>query len=323
MSARIGSLAIAGIDAARKECVVKRKAERAVPRRRADLPPEQARTFVAYRDLLQFLPLPLQIIDENGQVLFANHMISELTGQPMEDKMFGSTQTAESGQCRESPLAPPLVLADTAHRQSRLLGGHIHTVHRTALTLQHQVVVLEVFSPIEFSADQNDEVSVLLRAQAHHDDLTGLPSRKLLLDRLRGAIEERTKAMTLLFLDLDDFKRVNDNFGHRCGDEVLIQISRRIVSSVRQRDIVARYGGDEFVVILPGLSLGARVDEIARRVLVATSRPISTAGTDLTVTASLGIAALGDDDLDADFLVNRADQAMYRAKALGGNQFSR
>ncbi len=162
-----------------------------------------------------------------------------------------------------------------------------------------------------------------LEHQAEHDSLTGLPNRTLLLrrlDRALVAIELSNQHVTLMMLDLDGFKEVNDTYGHSAGDQVLVQVARRVVTSVRDVDSVARLGGDEFAVLLAqGPVDNAAV--IARRVLATLELPLSLRTTTVSVAASIGIAtgSLGD---TADELLRNADLAMYAAKAAGGNGFA-
>lgn len=162
-----------------------------------------------------------------------------------------------------------------------------------------------------------------LAHQASHDSLTGLPNRTLLrrrLERELGALETAEQSMTLLMLDLDGFKEVNDTFGHSTGDQVLVHVAQRIVSSVRDGDAVARLGGDEFAVVLAN-GPTEEVAILARRVLTALELPLFLKTTTVSVAASIGIASAGR-DATADELLRNADLAMYAAKSAGGNGFA-
>ena len=162
-----------------------------------------------------------------------------------------------------------------------------------------------------------------LAHQASHDALTGLPNRTLLrrrLERELEALDTRQRNMTLLMLDLDGFKEVNDTFGHSTGDQVLIQVAQRIVASVRDGDAVARLGGDEFAVVLATVP-AEEVAILARRVLAALELPLVLKTTTVSVAASIGIASAGP-GTTADELLRNADLAMYAAKSNGGNGFA-
>ncbi|MFZ0180850.1 MAG: EAL domain-containing protein [Candidatus Dormiibacterota bacterium] len=166
----------------------------------------------------------------------------------------------------------------------------------------------------------------LLRALAHqasHDSLTGLPNRTHLrrrLERELAALDTPGQCVTLMMLDLDGFKEINDTFGHSIGDQVLIRVARRIVSSVRDIAAVARLGGDEFAV-LPAPGAGDDVDVLARRVLAVLELPLAIQTTTVAVVASIGIASAGLGET-ADELLRNADLAMYTAKAAGGNRYA-
>ena len=153
---------------------------------------------------------------------------------------------------------------------------------------------------------------------ALYDPLTGLPNRALLLDRTAHALARSRRTGTpiaLLMVDLDHFKLINDSLGHSVGDEVLAEVGRRFVSAVRSVDTVARFGGDEFLILLDGCSNEGAM-RTAQRVLTSLQPPMSVGGHELYVGASIGISANGK-EADPEFLIRDADAAMYRAKESG------
>lgn len=156
-----------------------------------------------------------------------------------------------------------------------------------------------------------------LRRLAFRDPLTGLANRSLFQDRLRQALVTRSRPVTVLLLDLDEFKLVNDVLGHAAGDQLLIEIARRLVSCVRPSDTVARLGGDEFAVVLDGASNG---EEVADRILAALTERAQVEDQQVVPRASIGIASSPDDQLEPAELLRRADIAMYTAKAAGRNR---
>ncbi len=159
-----------------------------------------------------------------------------------------------------------------------------------------------------------------LTQQAFYDSLTGLPNRALFRDRLDRALVRtgrRRGAVAVLFLDLDNFKLVNDSLGHQVGDQLLVEVARRLQTCVRSADTVARLGGDEFVLLLESLSSEADAGPVADGIAAMLATPFRLDGREIVVTASIGIA-VGDAGAElADSLLRNADAAMYRAKARG------
>ena len=161
---------------------------------------------------------------------------------------------------------------------------------------------------------QRDQAERALRHEATHDPLTGLPNRKAFATRLGDALE-RGEGCAILFCDLNGFKAVNDRYGHARGDQLLIEVSRRLRESVRTHDLVSRFGGDEFVILLRETTPD-EMQTINRRIIDALSRPVPISGDLVTISASTGhVRAAGDDDPEE--LIDRADHAMYAAKNIG------
>jgi len=166
------------------------------------------------------------------------------------------------------------------------------------------------------------EAEARLRHLATHDPLTRLPHRQLFDDRLKHALELARRAQSrvaLLFLDLDAFKAVNDNFGHQAGDELLRKVAERLLAAVRDSDTVARIAGDEFALILEKVQDAQVARGVAERVLLSLRRPFPLPGAELLITASIGIACFPEDARSPQELLRLADEAMYRAKSGGKN----
>ncbi len=163
-----------------------------------------------------------------------------------------------------------------------------------------------------------------LERQANHDLLTGLPNRNLLADRLGQAIARAERLgyfLALVFIDLDNFKFINDSLGHAAGDELLVEISSRLRHCLRSSDTVARQGGDEFVLVLNDHYRVNSIISLLERVLVEIGRPVSLSGREFQVGASIGVALYPQDGDDASTLLKHADVAMYAAKDRGRNNF--
>tara|TARA_R110002050_G_scaffold71891_1_gene154610 strand:+ start:43921 stop:47745 length:3825 start_codon:yes stop_codon:yes gene_type:complete len=157
---------------------------------------------------------------------------------------------------------------------------------------------------------------------ATHDELTDLPNRNLLHDRLEQAISFTARSntkMAVMFIDIDHFKFINDSLGHQVGDELLQVLAKRFTGALRKGDTVARFGGDEFVVILPEIVALENINNITHNLLQAIQLPYNIAGHELMVTGSLGISVYPDDSENADDLIQHADSAMYLAKQQGRN----
>jgi diguanylate cyclase (GGDEF)-like protein/PAS domain S-box-containing protein len=155
---------------------------------------------------------------------------------------------------------------------------------------------------------------------AHHDALTGLPNRVLLRDRIQQAIAQAHRAGTqlaVLFLDLDRFKTINDSLGHQLGDRLLQSVASRILVCVREGDTVSRVGGDEFVIVIPGIASSTDASSVASKILEVLASSFHLHGHDLHVAASIGIALYPSDGSDAETLMRNADTAMYHAKDSG------
>ncbi|WP_163559281.1 EAL domain-containing protein [Halomonas sp. NO4] len=180
-----------------------------------------------------------------------------------------------------------------------------------------------------FIGIQNDistqrEYESRLAYTASHDTLTGLANRSLLEDRLHQGCQfarRYTRTLAVLFVDLDDFKPINDSLGHELGDQVLVEVAERLADQVRSGDTVARFGGDEFVILLPDLAHPDDLLPIVERLLESVARPYRIDNSELRLTASIGIA-LGEGDLEHPTeLLQQADLAMYEAKRLGRNTY--
>jgi diguanylate cyclase (GGDEF)-like protein len=181
--------------------------------------------------------------------------------------------------------------------------------------------VLAVDSSTELSARRRLESR--LREQAERDPLTGLANRTVLLDRLGAALtgEQRGGDVAVLYLDLDRFKSVNDSLGHAGGDELLVGVARRLSGLVRCADLVARLGGDEFVVLVDEISEPAEAARLAERMLAALAQPLTVAGTQVVIGASIGVATVRGAGQHPTSVLQDADIAMYQAKRAGKDRY--
>jgi diguanylate cyclase (GGDEF)-like protein/PAS domain S-box-containing protein len=175
-----------------------------------------------------------------------------------------------------------------------------------------------VFSDITSEKENEERLHYL----AHYDQLTNLPNRILFTDRLKHALSLSRRArnqVAVMFLDLDGFKEINDSLGHASGDELLHQVAERLTACLRESDTVARFGGDEFTIVLPEIDSEESVAKIARKITKEIAKPYDLNGSQASVTTSIGISIYPTDGQQAHTLIQKADKAMYHAKRHGKN----
>ena len=276
--------------------------------------------------LLDALDEGIVVCDAGGAVVVANRASRELQGLPVDDDMAGHPFPASTALCTSD--GSPLTLAH--HPLSRALHGTVVRSEQLLLgsdegTQRHIVASAR---PFELQGSTGAllvlrDVTTQLQEEAWlthlalHDPLTGLANRYLLLDYLRrmlGEFRSRGGAVALVFLDLDEFKAINDRFGHDVGDEVLVAVSRRVQGTVRAGDIVARLGGDEFVVAHTAAD-ASEVELVVARIRKSLTAPYQVQGQTLSIAASIGWVVADPRHEDPTTLLVRADREMYRRKS--------
>lgn len=212
-----------------------------------------------------------------------------------------------------------IMRALVAHTQPPLIpAGAADAIGSAIVALGCAMVVLE--DQREASIAANSQVEQL----AYYDPLTGLPNRSLFADRLRVALAHAHRhryKLAVLFLDVDRFKQINDSLGHTVGDRLLKTVAERIRSSIRDEDTVARFGGDEFTVLIHIIGKVEDAGKIAQKILDSMKTPIRIDDRDFVVTCSIGVSIYSVDGADSETLIRNADTAMYRAKDLGRNSY--
>src|ERR1022692_136519 len=219
--------------------------------------------------------------------------------------------------------------------ESRMIGSLMVGVHldarsfderdlRLFRTLATRTTAILENSRMERSIARLTELQEQLTHQAYHDSLTDLANRSLFGQHIDQALRrsaEGAASVAVIFLDIDDFKGVNDTLGHAAGDALLVEVAARIRGCLRRPDTAARLGGDEFALLIEGVDSAGEAEQVARRVLAVLSEPFTVSGTSVTVRASLGIAVADNSDANATSLMRHADVAMYVAKGAGRNRY--
>jgi diguanylate cyclase (GGDEF)-like protein/PAS domain S-box-containing protein len=274
-------------------------------------------------------PLGILIADRSGRIDYVNPAYVALTGQPA-DKLLGQSlaRILAGAHMRQAAAAMPAVLAGGPEWQAEQISYRedgseywerlrLIAVHEGGQGVTHVLMSREDIT-------ERREHEERIAYQAHYDGLTSLPNRVLALDRLvqvTGQARREGDRAGVMFLDLDNFKQINDTLGHEAGDELLRQAASRLRGAVREADTVARLGGDEFLVILSGLNRGRDAAAVADKVIESFRAPFPLAGRELIVSPSIGLAVFPDDGDEPAVLLRNADLAMYDAKEAGRNTY--
>lgn len=277
---------------------------------------EEAPDFIFARDL-------------EGRYTVINNAAARAIGQPVKDII---------GKTNFDILAPELASKLADQDKKILTSGSTHSFEhsleiegslRIILTTEyvHRDGKGELKGILSIGRDitEQKKAEEKIRHQANHDELTGLPTLRLGRDRLSSAIAmaRRNKiSVAVLFLDLDGFKDVNDNLGHKAGDHVLNEVAERLTQTVRGTDTVARLGGDEFVIVITEVAEETGHVMAAKKIIKALAEPIGFNGRAINISASIGIALYPEHGETTDELIHKADEAMYVAKNSGKNNYS-
>ncbi len=276
--------------------------------------------------LLDALDEGIVVCAADGTVLIANRGAKALQGLPLDEELVGLSFPYSPALC-SSDGSP---LSESHHPMSRALHGTVVRSEQLQLGGEDRRHLVASAKPFELEDGSTGALLVLrdvtsqleeeawLMHLALHDPLTGLANRYLLLDYLRRVLLQfRTRggSIALVFLDLDDFKMINDRFGHDVGDEVLVAVGRRIQGAVRSSDIVARLGGDEFVVAHAASDDPGEIEMVISRIRKTLTAPYQVRGQTLAVSASIGWVAADPRHEDPTTLLVRADREMYRRKS--------
>ncbi len=269
------------------------------------------------------------ITDPAGRIMEVNPAFTRTTGYGRDEVLGLNPRILQSGRHDRAFFASLWDAVMTKGHWSgeiwnRRKNGEIYPDKLTISVVKNDEGDTQSFvcisSDISLLKAQQSELELM----ALHDTLTGLPNRALLNDRLSMALAESRRSggkMAVCFIDLDDFKPVNDTYGHETGDVLLVEVAHRMSGILRATDTVARLGGDEFVLILSEIQSEQEIQSMLARIMEAIAKPYALGETSVTVSASIGVTIYPDDHADADTLLRHADQAMYLAKEKGRNRF--
>jgi len=281
-----------------------------------------AETSSLVAQVFEVAPEGIVIADNDACIVEVNTAFTELTGYSRQELIGRNPRLLRSGHHEpEFYRAMWSALLQNARWQGELWNrkknGEVFVTHVTIKALEAapgRRHYIGFFSDITEPRRQQERIEGL----AYYDPLTGLPNRVLFADRMQRALlaaQRKSGMVAVCCLDLNEFKPINDRYGHMAGDEVLAAVALRLQAAMRAEDTVARVGGDEFALLLSGVHSASEADALVARVVQAIAQPCKLkSGDAVGVTASLGVALYPDAGVDVDTLLRRADEAMYVAK---------
>lgn len=269
------------------------------------------------------------ITDASGTIIDVNDTFTTSTGYTHKEAIGQNPRFLQSGrQSSEFYADMWKTLLDEGYWYGELWNrrknGEVHVEIKTISAVRNEHNITTHYVALGNDITHIKEHQKQLEHIGHYDILTNLPNRSLLADRLSHAMSQchrHKQSLAVAFLDLDDFKAINDTHGHDVGDELLIKLSARMSEALREGDTLARIGGDEFVAVLEDLVKVEDCEPVLERLLLAASEPVVVNNTTLNVSASIGLTLYPQDNVDTDQLMRHADQAMYVAKESGKNRY--
>ncbi|MEW8625954.1 MAG: EAL domain-containing protein [Candidatus Thiodiazotropha sp.] len=271
----------------------------------------------------------IMVTDEENRIKTVNPAFTRITGYSQEEVLGRTPNILSSGrhsksfyeELWESVLNKGYWSGEIWNRRK---DGSVFPEWLSISAIKGEHGIAKEFVAVFSDITKHKENEEQIRYQANYDALTGLPNRSLLSDRLNQAIAAAHREnwmLAVLFVDLDHFKVVNDTFGHVVGDELLQLVSARIRACLRESDTVARFGGDEFIILLQDVTEMDSVANVATNIIDHITRVFSLYGREIYIGASIGITVYPDDAVNADSLLRNADMAMYQAKERGRNTY--
>ncbi len=271
----------------------------------------------------------IMITTHFGKIIWVNQAFSQISGYSAAEAVGASPAILKSGRQGDNFYGKlwQTILAGLVWQgevTEKRKDGTIYTVQETITPLFDKHGVITHFIAIQHDISLQHQQRERDHHLALHDVLTDLPNRLLFQDVQHQAISHARRMqhmLAILYLDLDGFKQVNDSCGHAIGDQLLVAVAERLRSAMRQEDTVARFGGDEFAILLTDIEKIEHAQAIAEKLLGVFSSPFILRGKQFNIGASIGVTIYPIDGDDPETLLNKADQAMYAAKRDGGRGY--
>lgn len=279
---------------------------------------------ISLADVMELMLDAVCVVDRDGSFVFVSAAFEdmfgyaphEVIGKPMIDLVYADDRERTLGIAES--VVDGHMLPRFENRWVRKDGKVVNVLWSARWSEEHQVRIA-----VAHDITERKEMEAQLLYAAGHDDLTDLPNRTLLLDRLQASLtlaEREQAGLSVLFIDIDGFKDINDGYGHAVGDLLLQQIAKRLGACVRKSDTVGRLGGDEFLIILNKVSNTESATLVAEKIRAMLAEAFVIEGSSLLVSASIGVARYPENGKEPLDLVQSADHAMYQAKNYGGDK---
>ncbi len=283
-----------------------------------------AKMFV---QIVEQSPISVLITDPDGIIVYVNKAFERISGYSASEALGCTPSLQKSGKTPDSVYRELWKTINSGKTwkgelMNRRKDGSLYWEEVHISPVIDELGSIRHFLALKQDVSLRKQQEMIIARQASFDNLTGLPNRSLVMDRLHQLLKTARRSehqVAVLFLDFDDFKKLNDSLGHEVGDLFLVESAKRIKDAVRGGDTVGRLGGDEFLILLGGLEDSLDAAHVARNILQQFNKPIKIGGRELLLTASIGIAVYPGDGDDPGELMRKADSAMYHAKTRGRN----
>ncbi|MCW8890128.1 MAG: EAL domain-containing protein [Sedimenticola sp.] len=271
----------------------------------------------------------VMITNSNVEICYVNQAFEETTGYSKEEVLGKNPSLLQSGKHTRTFYSD---MWNTLKNKGKWRGeiwnrrasGDVYPEHLSISTVYDEVMNPLYYVSVFSDVTREEEVRNRLQQLAYYDGITGLPNRHLLLDRMQQELihaKRNGTSFSVLFMDLDHFKSINDTLGHAAGDQLLIKVGDRLKSLLREIDTIARMGGDEFLILLPNVDTHEQISQVANKILSSMYQPYDLDGHSYHISISIGVSCYPRDGHDVQSLIKHGDIAMYKAKESGRNAF--